>query len=137
MYYYVEKGGYKIMKKMINNKKGFTLIELIVVIAIIGILATVAVPKLGGFTVTAKEKADIANAQLLDQVVQVYYAEKGVFPTGAAAATNPTDAEVTALVDVMKSSDYLPDNAKIKFNDLTNLTFTEVGSTVTAVTYTP
>lgn len=47
--------------KIRKNKKGFTLIELIVVIAIIGILGAIAIPRLTGFTATAKTKADAAT----------------------------------------------------------------------------
>lgn len=51
------------MNKRLHNKKGFTLIELIVVIAIIAILAAVLIPRFTGFTKDANEKAAISNAR--------------------------------------------------------------------------
>jgi len=56
------------MIKNTNNKKkkkGFTLIELIIVIAIIAILAAVAIPKFGEVRKDAALKADIANAKTI------------------------------------------------------------------------
>ena len=48
-----------------NNKKGFTLIELIVVVAILVALMLMLVPKLTGFTNDAKKTANQANARAI------------------------------------------------------------------------
>ena len=48
-----------------NNKKGFTLIELIVVVAILVALMLMLVPKLTGFTNDATKTANQANARAL------------------------------------------------------------------------
>lgn len=68
---------FKFFSKMINNKKGFTLVELVVVIAIIGILAAIAVPKMSSMTKTAQEKADVANERMLKNAAALYLAENG------------------------------------------------------------
>lgn len=53
----------KAMLKRKNNKKAFTLIELIVVIAIIGVLVAILVPTMNGFVDDAKEATCLANAR--------------------------------------------------------------------------
>ena len=87
------------MRKIINNKKGFTLIELIVVIAIIAILGTVAVPKLTGFQDKAKGNADIASAKIIQSTIRVFEADGGTLPTGITNLTTFNTAFVAVLPD--------------------------------------
>ncbi len=79
-----------------NRKKGFTLIELIVVIAILGILAAVLIPKFTGFTDKAKKTQALTDAKQFATAMDSLYAEKG------AGAFNQTDVEV--LSGTLKSS---------------------------------
>ena len=60
---------------MIRNQKGFTLIELMVVVLIIGILVAIAIPVFGSAANNAKDKACIANLRTIAGAVAQYQAE--------------------------------------------------------------
>ncbi len=62
------------------SEAGFTLLELIIVIAIIGILATIAMPKLLHTPDKAKEAVLRTDLRTFRDVIDQYYADKGKYP---------------------------------------------------------
>lgn len=62
-----------------RQKKGFTLVELLVVIGIIGILAAMILPKFTGYVDKAKEKEALSNARTIYTEMMAYYAEHGKY----------------------------------------------------------
>lgn len=66
------------LTKILKKKKGFTLIELIIVVAIIAILAALAIPKLMGTQDNAKKKADIANAKVIHDATAKLITENSI-----------------------------------------------------------
>lgn len=72
--------------KKIHNRKGFTLIELVVVIAILGILAAIAVPRFADQTANAQKSACLANQRTIESAIAMYYANNSsTFPANLAA----------------------------------------------------
>nr|WP_319487380.1 prepilin-type N-terminal cleavage/methylation domain-containing protein [uncultured Caproiciproducens sp.] len=58
-----------------TNKKGFTLVELVIVIAILAILAAIAIPTVSNVISTANKNVDLANAQTVELALKTADAE--------------------------------------------------------------
>ena len=68
--------------RTIKKRKGFMLLELIIVVAIIGILAAVAIPNLVGMTDEAKVAKIQSDLSTIGTAMEVYHVKKGgTYPT--------------------------------------------------------
>ena len=80
------------MKKLHTRRGGFTLIELMIVVAIIGILAAIAIPNFLRFQLKAKSSEGKTNLAAIRTAEESYFAEYGSYvsadPSPAAVADN-------------------------------------------------
>jgi prepilin-type N-terminal cleavage/methylation domain-containing protein len=83
---------------ILNNIKtrqkdsGFTIVELLVVIVVIGILAAITIVSYSGITARANSKSDASNASSVLSAAQVVYANTGAYPATNASTTTTLNA---------------------------------------------
>ncbi|MBL7185856.1 MAG: prepilin-type N-terminal cleavage/methylation domain-containing protein [Phycisphaerae bacterium] len=74
-----------------RRRSGFTLVELMIVVLILGALAAIAIPRIMGGAVVAKANACHTNIDLLNSQLELYYANTGAYPATLAILTASTD----------------------------------------------
>jgi type IV pilus assembly protein PilA len=70
---------------MKTMQKGFTLIELMIVIAIIGILAAIAIPAYQNYLIRSQVTEGLSLADGYKTAISEFYAQYGAFPSGVSA----------------------------------------------------
>ena len=75
----------QLFKKRLSNRKGFTLVELLVVVSIIGILAAIAVPRFTDANAAARGAKVLADLRTIDSASAIHLANTGSYPANVAA----------------------------------------------------
>jgi len=121
------------IKKFMKNKKGFTLIELVVVVAILGILALLVVPNVVNRVKEARETVIDANIKVINNAIKMYYAEQGDYPE---IDGDQGSGDLDNLLNKLQEDGYLDENevenAKEAFKNVSIQVNTE-GNKVTSI----
>ena len=105
-----------------NNKKGFTLIELIVVVAILVALMLMLVPRLTGFTDEATKTANTANARAIYTAIKASETAKSTGMYGKGDATIKMCGDTVEVYKVFQDDaapkgtcSYVPEGDYVKY----------------------
>lgn len=100
----------------IRNEKGFTLVELIVVMAVLAVISAIAVPRFLGVQDQAKLDADYATGAMIAKAAELYYVKEEDAVNPVLASVLVTDNYINDIE--FKSDDfsaYLAEDVQISF----------------------
>ena len=70
-----------------NRRMGFTIVELLIVVVVIAILATIAVVSYNGISVRARDTDRVTDINTIQKKLEVFYATNGYYPSAADMST--------------------------------------------------
>jgi len=120
------------MKQIQSSKKGFTLVEIMIVVVIIGLLAAMAIPAFQKVRAASQQKTILNNLRQLNSAAQQYYLEHGVATVTYGALVGPD--QYIKTINVVAGENY----SALEFNQGdANLSIAapNLGGTTTIVTY--
>lgn len=111
------------MGKASKNPDGFTLIELMIVVAILGILASLALTKYGQMLEKSKEGQTKGNLNSIHSAAAIYYGDqKGVWPTTLNTQSVFSFSQYLDTVSAVKVSGYFVGGAASPAGNLVTMT---------------
>lgn len=116
------------MKNIVQHRRGFTIVELLIVIVVIAILATVSVVAYNGIQVRAKNAQQKDAATKYVKLLQLYKAQYGAYPTQyGCLGENNIDSDNDSVPDC-------GDDGSRSYNATLNTELKKVGTTPNIVT---
>jgi len=94
------------------RQRGFTLVELLIVVIILSILAAIVVPQFASSTTDAKNAALDANLSALRSATELYYQQHGEYPSANAATVGAANSAAAFIEQLTEYSDVDGNTAK-------------------------
>lgn len=110
------------IKKLLQNQKGFSLIELLIVIGILAILAVIIIPRFADTGEDSRKAANSTNISLLQSAVERYAFDTGKYPVvGGDQQPDATTGKITGgeiNQQTLVTGKYITEKAKNPWDDV-------------------
>jgi prepilin-type N-terminal cleavage/methylation domain-containing protein len=93
--------GLQKLKNLRQREGGFTIVELLIVIVVIGILAAITIVAYNGITAKAYSTTARSNAESVQKVAESYNADNGAYPTAATIVTYSNSSQLPSALKIV------------------------------------